>query len=177
MPSVRCAVTASERARGRQRWGRTGLQGGGLGAVGTPCDCGLAACLFSALVCSWVSSYSRVDENKDNTQGRTLSTRLIECSENISSSRLHLRERKLAILSKGGRNALRNLLQGLPSARLILCTCGLGFGPPLPPSVFHPMGRVTPEGLVSGSPVGRSVLPFVGIPVGLVWHGPESRFW
>lgn len=59
--------------------------------------------VFSTLVFSWAGSYPRVRENRGDIREGTFRLLLVEWAANVSSSCLHLRGRKSAVLSKESR--------------------------------------------------------------------------
>lgn len=108
---------------------------------------GLLPAFFSTLVFSWVSSYTRVSENRGNIREGTFQILLVEWSANVSNSCLHLRGQKSAILSKEWQMLLGISFRVGPVGDTFF-TCSLGIGPSILPSVFHLMGRVTSGGLI-----------------------------
>ena len=70
-------------------------------STNTPRESGPATYLFcTSNFFHGLGSYTKVSENKENTQERLLTILLIECPANVSNSCLHLGEQKLAIQSK-----------------------------------------------------------------------------
>lgn len=144
--------TASEKGCGREREGTVHSQDIQLLISSLPpthlVTLDLLPTFFSTLVFSWVSSYTRVGENRDNIREGTFQILLVEWSANVSNSCLYLRGQKSAVWSKEWQLHL-GISFGVGPVGDFFFTCSLSIGPSILPSVFHLMGRVTSGGLTS----------------------------